>query len=114
VTIRSDKDRPLIEAQAAREQHAAEEGSAAGEDLYRERMLNLGMLDLVRAQEQLRQACDLTRSAAQLLAELGTRRVRAADGVRLHAEIELSTNASKICQEALDLLDRQIAKAPPL
>lgn len=109
-TLHDDKDRVLIEEQVAREPN---------EERYRERMLNLGMLDLVRAQEQLRQACLLARSAAAMLAELGARR-DADDGsvaaytLNLQAEIKLCHHASKRCQEALDLLDHQIAKAPSL
>jgi hypothetical protein len=66
--------------------------------LYRDRLF-----DLVRAQEQLRQAEALAQSAASLIAELGVHQ-----GLDFKIEIGLALDARRRCYDAVEHLGRQL------
>ncbi|HSX22405.1 MAG TPA: hypothetical protein VLE97_06470 [Gaiellaceae bacterium] len=71
------------------------------------------LIVLAQAQERLRQAGDLARSAAGMLAEEGVDGDGTIEpGVDFKAEIRLASAAGKSCHEAVDLLDAQIRKEP--
>ena len=79
---------------------------------------NLFVMDLIRAQERLRQAEVLTRSAGGLLAELsidGNGEPLIADRevfLTLKAITKLTTEAGAACENAVHRIGAQIAKAP--
>lgn len=68
---------------------------------------SLSCVTLVREQEQLRRAHDLTQQAAALLAELSV-----GSDLDLKVEIKLATTARKSCEDAVTRLDSQIARTP--
>ena len=72
------------------------------------------LLDVARAQECLRQARNLTRSAASLLAELNLDgqggAVDPAFNLDLKSAIKLATTANGYCQDGVDHLDAEIKR----
>ena len=73
------------------------------------------LLDVARAQECLRQARNLTRSAASLLAELNLDGqggiIDSAFNLDLKSAIKLATTACNYSQDGVDHLDAEIKRA---